>query len=140
MKPPAEIENIDDLFHTVITELDVDIQELMAILGNVSGAYSESDEINADVDKTLAILINQTYREAVRRDKNREKYETKSAEDELRDKKGGVLKNKYPNGANEWKAICEEKFCGFDYLSMDNKVDQVLCPVCSSELWIEPMR
>lgn len=139
MKPPKDIDDYEEMKEEVISNLNVDEKELESIMGRVFIETSDPNNIHTDVEGYIDILITYSYREAVERNKKREKYDTKEKIDELREEKGGILKNKYPNAnPDEWEARCEARFCGFDSYYTDNKVDEVICPVCSRELRIDP--
>jgi hypothetical protein len=139
MKPPAEIESFEELVQTFSDEWGIEQKEAESIIGRVVIEMSKASEINLTATQFLRHILSEAYREAGDRHRKRNEFDSKNAENELREEKGGILKNSYPNSDPEnWVGICQERFCGFDRLTMENKVDEVLCPECSRELWIEP--
>jgi len=140
MKPPGDLNSYDEMEEEVTSNLEVDSEELESIMGRVFIEMSTTEEINTDVEGYIDILISQAYREAARRDEKREEYNTRKKINELREEKGGILKNEYPNAdPDKWKARCEARFCKFDAYYTDNKVDEVICPECGRELQIDPV-
>lgn len=140
MKAPKDIGDFEELIDYVTTNLDIDVDELQSIIGRVVIESSGAKEINANAETFLENIKILAYREAYQRHQARQEYSSKADKDELRSKKGGILKREYPDANPEkWIAKCQEIHCRFDYLELDSKVDEVICPVCNRPLWIEPV-
>lgn len=139
MKPPADLDDYEEMKEEVVSNLRVDEEELESIMGRVFIETSDPENIHTDVENYIDVLLSRVYREAFERDKKREEYNTKEKVDELREEKGGILKNVYPNtDPDQWEARCEATYCRFDAYYSDTKVDEVICPVCGRELRIDP--
>ncbi|QSG14370.1 hypothetical protein [Halapricum desulfuricans] len=139
MKPPADIDSLEEMTQLLTSEYSVDEAEVQSILGRVIIEFEQADTSNLSEEDILDYLLQMTVREVQQRERAREQYQDEDQVDQLRKEKGGILNNEYPNrDPEQWRAKCEANFCRFESMLIDNKVDRVLCPVCGRELWIEP--
>lgn len=138
MKPPDEISGKRELVELIQSEWEVRGPEVREIWETVLSNFEQQASTNQPPRNEDAI-IHVVFREAQERHKNRQKYATEEAVNQVRKELGGILKNKFPNkDPDHWIAECTRSRCQFDFVVNDSKVDTVLCPECTHQLHIDP--